>query len=119
MADMDKEVSIQTTRGKLIAGGTVVAAILLIQPLKDFFYTREEGQAQQAAIKELQIRLESHQAELTRRMERSSDKIVDQIQQAEERLTKQFDGVERRIETLEAVNRFSQSSGKDKKTSNN
>lgn len=97
---MNKDVLV--TRGQMTAGGCLVAAILVLQPVKEWFVTREESNAQAAQIQTLKVAISEAKDELTRRLERSSDKIIDRINEVEARVGKNVDKIEHRVETLEA-----------------
>lgn len=98
---MNTEVPIK--RRNLIGGGVIVAALLVMQPLKEYFVTREEGHALDQRITALQLMTEANHEEMTRSLERSTDKIIERLDQAEERVRKNLDKVESRVQSLEAA----------------
>lgn len=102
----DKGINITASRGQMLTAGGIIAAILTIQPLKEAFITREEGKAQADKINELQASIDKTKDELTRSIERNSDKVIERLTEAEERVSKTVDTLERRIESLESANRM-------------
>lgn len=93
---------VQLTKKQIVVGGAIIAALAILQPLKDWFVTREEGQAQDQRIAVLQHVIEETRIELTRTMERNTDKIIDRLNESEGRAQKNLEKLERRVETLEA-----------------
>lgn len=83
--------------------GTGLAGLLIaITPIKEWFFTREEGVAQAKEITALRYAVDSFRSEVTGKMERNTDKILERIREAEERTVKNEDRIERRVDTLEA-----------------
>lgn len=94
----------KTATHKQIIGGVGIAAALYFLPqLKALFVTREEGIAQSAQILEVKKSIDDLKDDLTHKIERGTDKIVERIKETEERSTKNVDRVERRVDALEAL----------------
>lgn len=98
----DAEKSVKGKHSQLFASGGIVAAILVLQPVMDIFVTRGEAKAQTEQITQLNAQLVDVKEDLTRRLERSNDKIMERLDQMETRVMKNADRVERRVERLEA-----------------
>ncbi len=99
---------------KQLGVGTGLAAILIaIAPIKEWFFTREEGNAQTREIAALRSTVTILSAEVSAKLDRNTDKIMDRIKEAEERTVKNEDRIERRVDTLEAAMRI------PRKSSNN
>ena len=104
MEDEEKpKKNIELTKGQLGFGSVVVMAIMILNPVKEWFFTREEGRSQAAQIAELQHDLATNKEELTRRLERNTDKILEAIKESEGRTVKNEDRLDRRIEKIEVV----------------
>lgn len=95
--------SINISKGQLGFGSVIVMAIMILNPIKEWFYTREEGKAQQVQIAALQTELVNTREELTRRLERNADKIIGTIKDAEARSSKAEERLDRRIDNVEYV----------------
>ena len=99
---------------KQLGIGTGLAGLLIaITPIKEWFFTREEGIAQSKQIAQLQNQMDKGftdqklyfvqaNEENVRRLERQSDKIMEHIKESEARAMKGEDRLDRRIDTLEA-----------------
>lgn len=90
----------------------IVSAVLALGPVKQFFFTREEGLAQSKEIDalklsqdrqfaELKLFISQGQDEQIRKLERSNDKLVDRIKDSENRSAKAEERLDRRIDTVE------------------
>lgn len=93
---------ISISKSQLGFGSAIVMAIMILNPVKEWFFTREEGRAQAEQIAQLRVDLAETKDELTRRLERNADKIIEQIKDSEERSAKNQERIERRVEMLEA-----------------
>lgn len=65
------------------AGGAIVAAIMILTPVKQWFFTREEGTALQQSIVEIKQLIVAESRESTRIMERKTDKILERMKETE------------------------------------
>ena len=101
-AELEPKKGVTLTKGQLGFGSVIVMAIMILNPVKEWFFTREEGKAQAAQIEQLRTDLLAVQLELTRQFERSTDKVIESIKESESRSVKNTDRLERRVETLEA-----------------
>jgi predicted type IV restriction endonuclease len=90
------------TSTKALYGGGVLAAILTFTPIKNLFWTREEGNAIKDQIASVAKNEQSHYEEIIHRQERLADKIIDRIRESEERTVKNADRLERRVDIIEA-----------------
>lgn len=115
---MDDSVNDQTrktvslTHRQLGISGGVVAAMLILNPVKQWFFTREEGVAQSREIQELRADEADHFKELRvfivqgqedqmHKLERLNDKVIERIKDTEVRTQQSDVRHEKRIETLE------------------
>lgn len=98
--------TVSLTHGQLGAGGAIIAALMVLQPLKDWVYTRDEANLQLAAqtqrIERIEVSLASYNEDMVRRLERNTDKIIERLKETEERLARSQGVIERRVESLEA-----------------
>lgn len=86
-------------------GGVLVAAIMVLNPIKEWFFTREEAVAQGQRIERLEVSVLDLKDELTRRLERNSDKIIEQIRDSRAQTQRELDMQQKRIDALEAFRR--------------
>lgn len=94
--------TVSFTHKQLGVGGSIVAAIMVLSPVKTWFFTREEGLASAEKIAHVEASIQEMKQDLTRRLERSTDKIMDRIKEAEDRTVRNADRIEHRIDFLEA-----------------
>lgn len=104
--------TISLTHRQLGVSGALLTAMLLLNPVKQWFFTREEGAAQSKEIadlkhdqeeqfKELRVFIVQGQEDQMHKMERLNDKIIERIKDSEGRTTQSDAKQEKRIETLE------------------
>lgn len=98
---------IPVTKKQVGVGSAILAAILILNPVKEWLFTREEGLAQTEKIHHLELQLVSTREELTRRLERNADRIIERIKETEDRVSQNQDRIEVRVQSLEASMRFS------------
>lgn len=98
--------TVSFTHGQLGVGGAIVAAIMTLNPIKEWFFTREEGIAQRQNIELLRGEVISMRDEITRRLERNTDKIIDRMKETEERTARNGERLERRIDAVEVATRM-------------
>lgn len=84
----------------------IAAALIAIAPIKEWFFTREEGVAQARELAALKHSVDTLRSEVSGKLERNTDKILERIREAEERTVKNEDRIERRVDSLEATFRF-------------
>jgi hypothetical protein len=111
------------THRHLGIGGGVIAAMLTLSPIKEWFFTREEGVSQSKEITELKasqienlrVLRESQSKqfdevkdliaktgeEITRKIDRSNDKMVERVKDEETRRVEFQHIQDRRIDSLE------------------
>lgn len=93
-----------------LAGG-LTAAILMLNPVKQFFYTREEGHATElrvekteAGVNELRVSLDKMRAELQEQQNKNTDRILQGMSDRDQRVENRFNSLEnslnRNIEML-------------------
>lgn len=86
-----------------VAGG-VVAAMVMLQPVKDFFYTREEGKSTEARLQKVEQALVDLSKELREGQDKNADRMVAAIAEQDRRMEQRFSGLEtslnRNIELL-------------------
>lgn len=110
----DEEVALRRpSKGQILTGVGIVSAILILQPVTEMFYTRNEAKAQAEQIQAIHTALIETKDELTRRLERNSDKIIERINESEARATRSMDKLEGRVERLEASRLFSKGGSKN------
>lgn len=97
--------TISLTHRQLGWGGGIVASLALVSQLKGNFFTREEGISQAQQLTDVRFEIASLKADMTTKIERATDKIVDRIKESEDRSTKNADRVERRVDALELASR--------------
>lgn len=112
-----------THRQMGIGAGGVLAAIMALGPVKDFFYTREEGKAVSKQVEEVKANQIMHVADLkreqernftdlklfitgvqeeqTRKLERLADKLVDRQKESEARMAKDNERQDHRMDSFE------------------
>lgn len=95
------------THRQVGAGGAIIAALISIQPLKELI--RDESKTtvkrlENVEITQIEIKklITENDKEAVRRQERSNDKIIDRIKEAEARTVSSQERIERRVDTLEA-----------------
>lgn len=88
-------------------GGSVVAALIFLTPVKQWFYTREEGTALSKSVDEIKATIVAESKENTRLMERKTDKIMEMFRESEARNQRNIDHdnliQNDRLQTLEAA----------------
>lgn len=106
----DIEKPILPSKGELKhmgVGGSIVAALIFLTPVKNWFYTREEGTALTKSVDEIKSVIISESKESTRQMERKADKIMELLKESETRVQRNIDHdndlQNTRIQTLEAA----------------
>ncbi len=111
--DSDKiRKTVSFSHRQLGIGSSVVAAMLFLNPVKQWFFTREEGSAQSKEITELKRVQEDNFKELKsfiivsqddqlHKLERLNDKVVEQIKDSEVRAQENDARQEKRIDMLE------------------
>ncbi len=110
----DKQRKTVSFTHKQLGVGTGLAGLLIaITPIKEWFFTREEGVAQSRQIAALQIQMDKGftdqkiyfvqaNEENVRRLERQTDKLMEHIKEAEARASKAEDRLDRRMDVIEA-----------------
>lgn len=83
------------------AGGGLIGAILLLQPVKDLFYTRDEATLQSQRVERMELAVMALEARLTEKMNRNTDKIIERLGEAEARTVKTSERLEARIDKIE------------------
>lgn len=104
-----KTVSLTKGQAGISAASIAAVAALLVGPLSSVFQTKDEGKAAEVrlvSIERTQVdikkTIEDNDKEAVRRQERSNDKIIARIQEAEARTATNQDRIEHRVDTLEA-----------------
>lgn len=104
--------TVSFTHKQLGWSGGIIAALTLVAQLKGSFISREEGVAQNKDITALQVsqdrefaevkqQIATAQVELERKIERSNDKAMDHVREAEARAVKNAETQDHRIDMLE------------------
>lgn len=94
----EKENALSLSRKQVGVGASIVAAILILNPVKEWFFTREEGKAQSDRI----AHVESSLKDLSTQIDSRTEAILIQLKERDQRILHDTDKLERRIETLEA-----------------
>ncbi len=116
MADEAEEKTRKTvsfTHRQLGVGTGLAGLLIAITPIKEWFFTREEGVAQSRQIAALQVQMDKSfteqkiyfvqaNEENVRRLERQTDKLMEHIKESEARASKAEDRLDRRMDTIEA-----------------
>lgn len=107
-----KTVSFTHRQLGLGVGGTIIASMLTLNPVKAWFFTREEGVAQSKEItelrrsqedqfKELKIFISQGQEDQMHKLERLNDKVIERIKDSESRAFQNDARQEKRMDILE------------------
>lgn len=97
---------INVTSKHLGVGGGLIAAIALVTQMKGMFVPVEKGDSLLMQIQAVQVSVATMREEFSRKLERNTDKIIDRINQTEERTSRNSDTQTRRIDSLEAYLRI-------------
>ncbi len=108
MADEEPKIrkTVSFTHRQLGVGTGIAGILIAISPIKEWFFTREEGVAQSKQIAQLQAQVDrgftdqklyfvQANEENVRRLERQTDKIMEHIKESEARSSKSEDRLDR------------------------
>ena len=76
-----------------IAGG-VVSAMVMLQPVKDFFYTREEGNSVEMRVEKVEHAILALSTQMREQQEKSTDRMVNALAEQDRRLEARFSSLE-------------------------
>jgi hypothetical protein len=96
---------------QLGGSAALIAGVAAMAPIKEWFYTRAEGEAQLQRVNRIELVLSELKLDLKKEMDRNTDKVIDRIKESEERTVKNADRIERRIDFLEASDKPKKSKG--------
>lgn len=94
--------TVSFTHRQLGVGGGVIASLALAAQLKTYFAPVERVDNQDKQIQTIKESTAELKEDFTHKIERSNDKIIERINQLEDRTTKAADLQARRIDSLEA-----------------
>ncbi len=98
MDDKPEPKTVEIPTKHLAVGSVLVSAIMVLNPVKEMFFTRTEAEAQGQKIE----RVEASIFEVKEEVNRNADRIIDQIRESEARSMRNADKMEDRINRLEA-----------------
>lgn len=105
--DSHQRKTVSFTHKQLGWGGGIIAALGLVAQLKGTFITREEGMSQTQQLSDIRLQIVTLKTDVTARIDRMADKIVDRIKETEERSVRNVDRLEKRVDNLEIVSHSS------------
>lgn len=79
-----------------LAGG-VVSAMVMLQPVKDFFYTREEGRSVEHRMAKVEDAVKDLGKELGDSQQRNSDKLMTALGEQDRKMDARFTSLENSI----------------------
>ena len=95
-----------TLTHKQLGIGTGIAGLLIaLTPIKEWFFTREEGVSLHQQIVKISNDMSTAKEEMLHGQERLADKIIERFKEAEDRENKMVDRLERRLDNLELLER--------------
>lgn len=98
-----------TMKHTLLGAGGLAAALAILSPVKDFFYTRDEAAALVHRVASVETSQKELRRELVEVIDKGADRVIASInekdQRTNQRMDKLEDKIDNRINSLEASQR--------------
>lgn len=98
--------TVTLTHRQLGLGGGVLAAIMTLSPMKEWFFTRDEGKAQIERLDKTEVAIKELKADLNAKIDKSTEMIIDSVKEARDQSYKDADRLERRVDSIEVALRM-------------